>query len=107
MKVTWPSQTNPTNLADAVEKSIAKWHYFSYCTKKSISNNKHPAGRCGLCFFFNDLNGCGDCILKGRHVCGKDGLISRVQDAITDGTMKEVHIAARRVRDYLKEFRNI
>lgn len=57
MKVTWTKQEKTDDPKQALEMSIAKWRFFTYCTKDQLSDRILEAGEpCGLCGYYEDFN---------------------------------------------------
>jgi len=106
--VKWVNQSNPTSAADALEKSIAKWRFFSYCTRVQLDASD-PRDECGLCYWFRehqiDGSSCKACILANDPLCGI-GLIETAACLNDSGaTLAEFHAAARLVFKKLRSLR--
>lgn len=112
MKAEWVDQNNPTSAEDALEKSIGKWRYFSYCTRKQfLERIRHINSRCGLCHWVGMI--CAKCTFavaeKTRgNQCPK---VYKEAEAIAnslyndDTTLAEFRTAARKVFRKLKSLR--
>lgn len=104
MKIKWVSQNNPTSAEDALEKSIAKWKFFTYCTGEQLSAKAwRIVSWCGLCEFIQ--NECKICIFKTDcpSVMETENLAHSVEDGCA--TLAQFHAAARKVYDKLKDLR--
>ena len=117
MDVKWVSQENPTSAADALEKSIAKWRFFSYCTKEQfLKRFSNLNRRCGLCHWVDMC--CGNCIFASRlytRVCDENQCPKIFKTAVAransyflkeeKAAMRRFHAAARKVFKKLRSLR--
>ncbi len=115
--VKWVNQDNPTSAADALEKSIAKWRFFSYCTVEQFNEYLCELDNgCGLCSYATDNDmGCSLCRFttwsskKGRWDC--HSVYQKADDMATlyyeqQATLAQFHAAARKVAAKLRSLRN-
>lgn len=112
MKVTWTPQTKTDDPKEALEMSIAKWRFFSYCTKAQLRRfAEYMMDNCGLCWCHNtNLDGpCGDCPFAVDSAGCPDILFAARDIAsacIYDkATLKDFHAASRKVWEKLKGLR--
>lgn len=119
MKVEWVSQENPKSAADALEKSIAKWRFFSYCTQEQFDDFSNQVDqKCSLCKQHYDLvERCGNCPFVSkrrfranprRHNC--PGIYEKAGDVKDDvqydeATLAQFHTVARKVAKKLRSLR--
>ncbi len=107
MKVTWTKQEKTGDPKKALEMSIAKWKFFTYCTRKQLRQKGCVIlGQCGLCLLYDDCNN--KCPLGKRKRCYTlVGKASTMQDLWEEkkATLKDFHAAARKVYDKLKSLR--
>ncbi len=113
MKVHWVSQENPTSAEDALEKSIAKWRFFSYCTKKQFSAHSfHLTSRCGLCHWVGVV--CDHCMFSVDIATRGNQCPKAYKDAeamsgdymFGKATLAQFHAAARKVFAKLRSLRS-
>jgi hypothetical protein len=102
VKVTWVSQDNPTSAADALDKSIAKWRFFSYCTAEQFHQEYSKLDRmCGLCYWDDTQGGaCENCLFGCPPIFNEaTDLGDEYEYGYEDDkpTLAEFHTAARKV----------
>lgn len=104
MKVAWTKQTKTDDPKKALEMSIAKWRFFTYCTRKQFDDKQdHLLRACGLCWFFD---GCGPCCFD--DACGTllfPAMQNRNKCRDGKATLKDFHASARKVFEKLKSLR--
>lgn len=112
MKVEWVKQTKTNDPKKALEMSIAKWRFFTYCTKAQFIDYwmKINFG-CGLCKLYTNSNGhmeCGKCSFYQGPDCNPSFTLANdtAHDLYDDiGTLEAFHVAARKVFEKLKSLR--
>ncbi len=110
MKVEWVSQDNPTSAADALDKSIAKWRFFSYCTKEQFLLMRAWVGiKCGLCNWnakISEVFRCKMCSFAVHSHCPNEYIEARdLADDFPDATLAQFHAAARKVAAKLRSLK--
>ncbi len=108
MTVSWVSQENPTSAEDALEKSIAKWRFFSYCTKEQLSQRLLKlTSNCGLCNWdvaSGNEEGCPKCPFRHPEG-GCPDILWDASKATHAATLAQFHAAARKVFKKLRSLR--
>ncbi len=114
MKVEWVKQIKTDTAAEALELSIKKWQFYSYCTKTQFEERySHMDQSCGLCFWFGGIENeshrvCLVCLLgQGASCCDELLAACDVADEYLeeDATLTQFHAAARKVYEKLKSLR--
>lgn len=118
MKVKWVDQIGPTSAKDALDKSIAKWRFFSYCTKKQGKlHESQLAANCALCLWHHNIRiwpaiKCDTCTFADDSKCSCHRCYGRAMTARNRYfyehtiTLAEFHAAARKVFQKLRSLRS-
>lgn len=115
MKVTWTPQIKTDDPKKALEMSIAKWRFFTYCTKAQFAEHEDDlSDPCGLCFFPNGncAFDCKRCVFGTKkrdgyscHSMYKAAIRTWLRWDEGEATLKDFHVAARKVWEKLKSLR--